>query len=103
MKKEIYEVDSDGFIINNFLGEFDVEDNLIHPMGDYIITSLPQPLPFHNPKWNGSEWIEGEAKEDREAREYDSYYNKITPNKDKIQDALITIKCVEVLKEMGIG
>ena len=64
MKKQIYTVDSNGFINNVLLGLFDKDGNLISPKGDFITTDLPQPLTFHNPKWNGREWIEGATKEE---------------------------------------
>lgn len=58
-----YEINSDGFIINNYLidGDVKVPDNCID-------VQLPQPLLFHKPKWAGSEWIEGSTQEEIDER-----------------------------------
>lgn len=64
MKKEIYKIDTKGFIIGNYLGEFDEKGTLVDPVGEYVVTALPQPLPFYKPKWNGVKWIEGATQEE---------------------------------------
>ena len=64
MKKQIYEIDSNGFITENYVGEFDEVGNLINPIGNFITTDLPQPLLFYKPKWNGTQWVEGATQEE---------------------------------------
>ena len=63
MKRQIYTIDSDGFILERYIGSFSVDGILIEPIGDYVTTPLPQPL-FHRPKWNGKEWIEGATQDE---------------------------------------
>lgn len=64
MFKQIYEIDENGFIHEIYVGEFDTSGNLLNPMGDFITTDLPQPLPYYKPKWNGTQWIEGATQEE---------------------------------------
>lgn len=66
MKKQIYEVDSDGFILEIYVGNFDVRGNLINPVGNFVTADLPQPLPFYRPKWTGAKWVEGASQEEIE-------------------------------------
>ena len=64
LRKHIYEVDSDGYITEVFLGNFDESENLLNPVGDFVTVDLPQPLMFYKPKWNGTEWVEGATQEE---------------------------------------
>lgn len=59
MKKQIYTINTKGFIERVLIGEFNELGKLISPVGEFITTSLPQPLPFHKPRWNGNGWVEG--------------------------------------------
>lgn len=54
-----YEIDSKGYIINNY----DIGGDVTVPDG-CITVQLPQPLPFYRSKWNGAEWIEGATLEE---------------------------------------
>lgn len=53
-----YKIDDNGYITNSYLVGNDVV-----PDG-CITVQLPQPLPFHRPKWNGVKWIEGASQEE---------------------------------------
>lgn len=66
MKKHIYTINQQGFIDRTLLGLFDEKGNLISPLGDFVTTDLPQPLPFYKPRWNGTDWVEGATPEEIE-------------------------------------
>jgi len=102
MNKQIYEVDSDGFISEIYLGEFDEVDNLINPVGEYVTMDLPQPLYFYKPKWNGSEWIEGESKEERDEREGQQLLESLSPSQEELAKAAHRLDTIELLLEMGL-
>lgn len=56
MKKEVFKIDQNGYIMERYVAEFDNEDNLVVELEENIIT-IPPPS-FYKPKWNGTEWIE---------------------------------------------
>lgn len=55
MNPEVYEIDENGFIINNYPINSDLSEI---PKEKIVTKSLPQPN-FYRPKWTGVEWIEG--------------------------------------------
>lgn len=68
MNREIYQLDENGFISEIHLGSFDEDGKLIDPIfNDEVIlclTTLPQPLLYHKPKWDGEKWTEGATQEE---------------------------------------
>lgn len=64
MRKQIYEINEKGFIIEIYVGTFDDNGKLLNPLGDFVTTDLPQPLTFYKPKWNGTKWVEGAKQEE---------------------------------------
>ena len=102
MKKQIYAVDNDGFITEIYVGEFDDSGNLTYPVGDYVTIDPPQPLTFYKPRWNGSEWVEGESAEERNERESLVLLDSMKPSKGEIDDAELEIKIITLLMEMGL-
>lgn len=102
MQKHIYQLNSDGFIEEVFLGEFDDEGQLIDPVGEYVTTDLPQPLPFYRPKWNGSKWIEGATKEELEKHKEQQLLENLQPSVEEILDADLEIKILTMLLEMEV-
>ena len=92
-----YEIDDKGFIINNYCANGDVE------VPDGCITvQLPQPMPFHKPKWNGSEWVEGETEEEKIEREEKQLIESLKPSPQEIANAELEIKILTTLTELGV-
>lgn len=92
-----YEIDDKGFIINNYSANGDVE------VPDGCITvQLPQPMPFHKPKWSGSEWVEGETEEEKIEREANQLLDSLRPSPSEIADAELEIKMITMLTELGV-
>lgn len=54
-----YEIDGNGFIIDNY----DMNGEVEIPSG-CINVQLPIPLLFYKPKWNGSKWTEGATRDE---------------------------------------
>ena len=57
MKKQVYKIDSNGFLIGIHLAEFDEDGNLIGELAENVIL-LDLPEGLYSPKWTGSEWVE---------------------------------------------
>lgn len=92
-----YEIDDKGLIINNYYDNGDIE------IPDGCITvQLPQPMPFHKPKWNGSEWVEGETEEEKAEREEKQLLESLKPSQKEIADAEIEIKILTMLTELEV-
>lgn len=93
----VYEIDDKGFIINNYYDNGDVE------IPDGCITvQLPQPMPFHKPKWNGTEWVEGETEEEKAEREEKQLIESLKPSPQEIANAEIEIKILTMLAELEV-
>lgn len=64
MNKEVYEIDDDGFIIENYLISIVEDGNLSDlPEGNIVPIDLPQPN-FYKPQWDGEKWMEGATQEE---------------------------------------
>lgn len=61
MLKQVYKIDSEGFLLNEIiLKEFDKDDNCFEELEDnIIITPPPQGLirTYETTRWTGTEWI----------------------------------------------
>lgn len=89
-----YEIDSNGYIVDNYLIDGDV------PIPDGSITvQLPQPMPFHRPKWNGTEWGEGKPQEEID---FEQLLNSLQPTQQKLNAADLEIKILTLLLEMEV-
>lgn len=107
MNREIYQLDENGFISEIYLGSFDEDGKLIDPIfndEDIIIclTTLPQPLLFNKPKWNGSEWVEGESEEEKTEREAQQLLESLKPSPSEIANAELEIKVITMLTELEV-
>ena len=66
MKKQIYEIDSNGFIREVYVAEFDEEGNPLETLPiNFVIVSPPNGL--YRAKWNGLTWIEDMAQTEIDA------------------------------------
>jgi len=57
MKKQVYEVDGQGFLLQIHLAIFDDDGNSIDELASNIVT-LDPPNGLYRAKWAGTEWIE---------------------------------------------
>lgn len=106
MYKEYYKLDDNGYILDNYLGELDEDGKIIGEFNDlginYCFECLPQPLPYYRPKWNGSQWVEGETQEEKELREFNELQYKLKPTEEELEEAKLEIKTIEILKSVGV-
>ncbi|WP_409370302.1 hypothetical protein [Lysinibacillus sp. 38-6] len=102
MHKHIYQVNSDGFIEEVFLGQFDETGKLIEPIGEYVTTDLPQPLPFYRPKWDGIQWVEGAREEELAEHKEQQLLESLKPSVEEIEDADLEVKILTMLLEMEV-
>lgn len=63
MKKQVYELDANGYIKERYVAEFDEEGNCIEELARNIITIDP-PNGLYRAKWTGTEWIEDMTQEE---------------------------------------
>lgn len=105
MLKEIYEIDKDGFIKDNYLGKFDENGELMEIVGGFevekpVIESLPNPIPYRKPKWNGTEWVEGETSEEKAEREELFALEGLKPTQQELEESEFEIKILTLLSEL---
>ena len=63
MRKQVYEIDKDGFIKETYVAE--VDDNGIIIEEDKVgFISINPPNGLYKAKWTGTEWIEGATQEE---------------------------------------
>ena len=112
MKKVIYEVDEQGFIIEHYVGNFDVEtETLLYYMNaqgeqvelDKSFATTAYDPSFYKPKWTGSEWVEGESDDERVERGAEQLLGSLLPSLSEIADAELEIKVISLLTELGVA
>lgn len=62
MKKIVYEIDNQGFIIESYVSEVDTDGQPIDSPQDYVTHNTPDGL--YRPKWTGEKWVEGATPEE---------------------------------------
>jgi len=63
MKKEVYKINDDGYVIDKYVVNCDSEGNVIDKLLPNTITkSIPDGLFLA--KWNGESWVEGMSKDE---------------------------------------
>ena len=63
MKKEVFEIDQNGYIAEKYAVEFDQEGNPLGELTENFIIAQP-PDGLYRAKWNGTEWVEDMAQEE---------------------------------------
>lgn len=92
-----YEINKEGYIINNYLIDGDV------PIPENCITEqLPQPLLFYRTKWDGTRWIEGETEAEKVERESRQLLESLKPTPEELANAELEIKILTMLTDLGV-
>lgn len=99
MKKQIYEIDEEGFISEIHVGYFDVDGILISHSSEFVTIDFPQE--YYKPRWIDTKWIEGETTEEKAERESILNLESIKPTYEQIEDAKLEIKSIQILQELG--
>jgi len=65
MQREVYEINAEGYIIDNYIAEFE-DGEMITDFGEktMVIVPLPQPLILVKPKFNNNKWVEGATQQE---------------------------------------
>lgn len=92
-----YKIDDEGFILDNY----HIDGDVAVPEG-CITVQLPQPLPFYKPKWNGTEWVEGESVEETDERESQQLLESLKPSAQEINDSELEIRFITILMDLGV-
>lgn len=94
--KFVYVIDAHGFIITSRFVDTAVRD--------FESNEIPQTIlpPVHKPKWNGSEWVEGESEEEKAERESQQLLESLKPSPVELADAELEIKLLTMLTELGV-
>lgn len=98
MKKQVYEIDDNGFVVEIYVAEFDDDGNPIEDLAENIITFDP-PDGLYRPKWTGTEWVEDKS---RAKFEEDEFLNSLLPSASEIENAEFEIKVLNTLMEVGL-
>lgn len=109
MKKEVYKIDENGFLIETYLGIFE-ENKLIGFLDDSgefnvnieSLVTVGYPNNLIKEKWNGIEWIEGETEEEKAEREAKQLLESLKPSPEEIADAELEIKIATMLTELEV-
>lgn len=96
MDKQVYEIDTNGYLKKIKLADFDERGNCTEELADNIITIDP-PQGLYRAKWTGTEWIEDKTMEEFEAEEL---LNNLTPTAEQIKNAELVIKILTLLEEV---
>ncbi|MEH6941536.1 hypothetical protein [Bacillus sp. JJ722] len=96
MKKVVYEIDKDGFIVESYVFDFDKEGNPLQEVpGNIIIETLPDGM--FKPKWDGAKWIEGATQLEIEE------ITKPKPIQPSTEDYLLDLDYRLSAIEIGLG
>lgn len=63
MLKEVFDIDTNGFIRNKYVAEVDIDGIILDSEKQHLISAQPI-VSFFKAKWTGSEWIEGATQEE---------------------------------------
>lgn len=105
--KVLYKVDDEGFMI--YGEEILINEGEKIPSDGFNYISKPTPrdeqgrqLGFYKLKWDGHNWIEGESEQERLERENKHALEALKPTEQELEDAVLEIKMLSLLLEMGV-
>lgn len=93
----VYEVDADGFIVNDYMSEL-----LEEIPDDFITVQVPQGA-FYRSKWTGEEWIEGATPEEIEEMKKPLPVSPSEFDKLRMEQAQANAELVELIFGMSGG
>lgn len=96
MKKEVFEIDINGYIAEKYVADFDDQGKCTEELTEnFIITDMPQGL--YRAKWTGTEWIE-----DMSQAEIDALNNQPKePTATEIQEMRISDLEMAIAEMLG--
>lgn len=101
MKKQVYEIDEQGFLLEIHTADVDVNGNILdEDKQGFIVIDIPVGL--WKKKWTGSEWIEGETEDERAEREAQQLLESLKPSPEEIANAELEIKIATMLTELEV-
>lgn len=100
MKKQVYEVDEEGYLLEVYVAN--VIDNKIidDDKKDFILLEMPNGL--FNPRWSGKQWVEGESEEEKAEREAQLALIEMQPTAEELANAEFEIKVIKLLSELEV-
>lgn len=99
MKKQVYEIDGNGLLKEIYVAEVDENGKILdEDKVDFI--SIDPPHGLFKPKWNGTEWIEGESDQEKAEREALERLNDLQPSPEELDEAKTEIKILTLLSEL---
>lgn len=101
MKKQVYEIDEQGFLLEIHTANVDENGNILDEDKQGFI-GIDIPVGLWKKRWTGTEWIEGETVEERSEREEQQLLESLKPSLDEIANAELEIKMLTMLTELGV-
>lgn len=102
-KRQVFEIDERGFILNNYIVAVDEKGNILEEeMKKCIFPPESNRFEQFKPRWDGEKWVEGESDEERIIREEKQIIASINPTPEQVADADLEIKMITLLMDMGV-
>lgn len=96
--KLVYEIDSDGFLIESHVTEVDETGKVIDENKQHYVTKEIK-TGFYKAKWTGIEWVEDKTQAEFEE---DAFLESLIPNAEEIVNAEFEIKILDILMEVEL-
>jgi len=101
LRKQVYQLDTNGVLKEIYVAEIDEHGNIMdEDKQGFVTVDIPSGL--FKPKWNSTQWIEGETVEEKAEREAQQLLESLKPTPSEIADAELEIKILSTLTELGV-
>lgn len=101
MKKIVYQLTPDGFILERHVADINTDGVIIDDDKINFITIDP-PNTIYKPRYVGTQWVEGETEAEKSVRESNQLIESLKPSPTEISDAELEIKLITTLTELGV-
>jgi hypothetical protein len=98
MKKEVFEIDENGHILERHVSDFDEQGNPVNELSPNIVAISP-PDGLYCAKWTGTEWIEDMSQEEIDALNNQPHEPTET---EMLRDYVLDLDYRLILMELGI-